>query len=146
MGMHAKSYLTLTVTLLAVAGLAICQESSRQIDEILSAETKWIDAIRSGDSVKLQDLLADELVYTHSIGTVVTKREPIRDLKPDVQKIEYSDQKIQVFGAVAVLTAQARITGVSKGGSYDNRVRLTHVWAKTGGIWQLVAHQATFIR
>lgn len=131
------------VAILLCAGVATPQGGVKQIEEILTAEARWIDAIRSGDFAALEKILSDDLVYTHSSGVVETKKEFIGNLHTDVQTVEYSDQKIQLFGNTAVLTAQARITGGTKGQSYDNRVRIIHVWANKGGGWQLVADQST---
>lgn len=124
-----------------VSGFALAQQST---DEILAAEAKWAAAICSADIASLKDLLSDSLVYTHSVGTVATKQEFLRDLKADVGKIEYSERSVQTFEQVAVLTARTRFSGVSRGESYSNSVRLIHVWAKKDGRWQLVAHQSTF--
>ena len=87
---------------------------SANTDEIIAVEAKLSKAISTGDSVTLESLLADDLVYTHSLGSVVTKRQFIRELKADVSTINYSDRKIQLFGKVAVLTAQAHHRCVRK--------------------------------
>ena len=131
------------VAILLCAGVPTPQGGVTQVEEILTAEARWIDAIRSGDFAALEKVLSDDLVYTHSSGIVATKKEFLGKVHLDVKSVEYSDRKIQLFGNTAVLTAQARITGGSKRQSYDNRVRIIHVWAMKGGGWQLVAHQTT---
>ena len=134
------------VAILLCAGVATPQADVKQIEEILTAEARWIDAIRSGDSAAFEKILSDDLVYAHMTGVVHTKKEFIRIFRSDVQTVEYSDRKIQLFGNTAVLTAQMNIRGEAKSGqTYDNRVRIIHVWAKQGDGWQWVAHQSTFL-
>ena len=89
------------------------------MDEILAVEARWFDPIRSGNSVALEHLLSDELLYTHSIATVVTKRGLIRTLKPDVQAIEYSDRKIRVLGTAAGADRGSSNHGCLKRGMYQ---------------------------
>jgi len=57
--------------------------------------------------------------------------------------MEYSDRKAKRFGSVAILTAAVRTKGGSKVESYENSVRIIHVWVDPGDGWQLVAHQST---
>ena len=116
------------VAILLCAGVATPQADVKQIEEILTAEARWINAICSGDSAALEKILSDDLVYTHTTGVVHTKKEFIQKFRSGVQTVEYSDRKIQLFGNTAVLTAQMHIRGEAKGQTYDNRVRIIHVW------------------
>jgi uncharacterized protein (TIGR02246 family) len=129
---------------LAVTGFAYPQAEKDR--EIIAAEAQWVDALKAGNREQLGSLLADDLVYTHSTGVTESKSEFTQKFKPDIQSFEYSDRRIKVMGDAAVLTATATISGAAKGESYQAKVRVTHVWMKNGGRWQLQVHQSTWIR
>src|SRR5215471_8438392 len=127
MELGTKSITSISVCALVLATQGVSQTSHGSNDQVLAVEAKWVNAIRSANAVALNNLLSEELFYVHSNGAVVTKRELIRSLKPDIEEIEYSDTKVRVFGSAAVVTTQARIRGASADESYENRVRITHV-------------------
>ena len=118
------------------------------VQEVEKMEQAWSAAVRSGDAAALEKMLADDLVYTHATGPVDTKRVYIDSLKSGARKYtgaDFTGTKIRVYGNTAVLNTDARMRGVAGGKPFDDRVRLMHVWVKTGAGWQLVAHQTTRI-
>ena len=50
-----------------------------------------------------------------------------------------SDLKIRIHGNIAVVTGAYHERGESGGKTYDYHDRLTDVWMKIGGKWQLIA-------
>src|SRR5688572_30327257 len=136
----------LVIVTLAI-GAAFAQPPNPKT-EILKMEDAWISAIKARDAAALDRLLADDIVYTHATGPVDTKSQYIASITSGNQKyasVERNDMNLRVFGDAAVVTANMRMMGATKGKPFDDRVRMIHVWIKQKGAWQLVAHQTTRI-
>jgi ketosteroid isomerase-like protein len=119
-------------------------------DEIRAADQEWAAAIKSTDTARLDRLLSGDLVYLHATGVIDDKASYIAKIKSGRQKydgVTHSNVKIKVFGGdTAVLTARMRMHGTNANGPFDDQVLMTHVWVKTNGAWQLVAHQTTKVQ
>jgi len=98
------------------------------------------------DVATLRDLLADDLIYTHSSARLDTKQSLIGNMESGATvytSVEPSDVKAQDLGDTVVLTGSCRI-GVTAGGRPNSfGVRFTDVYANRGGRWQMVAWQST---
>ena len=115
-------------------------------DEIRKAESAWSDAVKAGDQAKLDGMLADGLVYTHSTGSVDSKGAYLTKLKSGAQKyasLDTSDMAVHMYGDTAIVNAKIRMTGATNGVPFDNKLLYTHAWVKQHGRWQLVSHQTT---
>jgi ketosteroid isomerase-like protein len=53
------------------------------------------------------------------------------------------EMKVSVFGETAIVTQLAHIADVLRGEKRDFKARLTHVWVRSNGQWQIVARHAT---
>jgi ketosteroid isomerase-like protein len=136
--------LTLPVICLAIAVAA--QTGGSSTEELRAAEKAWVSALQNKDLKALDQLLADDLVYTHSTGIVESKAQYIAMQKSGTQvykAVDYEDMKIRRYGDAGVVTAKVRMRGSTKGTPFDNQLQILHVWAKKDGRWQLVAHQTT---
>jgi ketosteroid isomerase-like protein len=63
------------------------------------------------------------------------------DTGTQVELAEESDLRVHMHGNVAVVTGAYHEMGTSKGKRYEYRDRLTDVWIKNNGQWQLIASQ-----
>jgi ketosteroid isomerase-like protein len=90
----------------------------------------------------LSSLLADEFVITVEDGNVYSKAGYIShtaDAKVKVHVAEMLDLKVRIHGDTAIVTGSYHEKGESEGKSYEYHDRLTDVWMKAGGKWQVVA-------
>jgi ketosteroid isomerase-like protein len=132
--------------ILALLALPNVAAPAKPADEVRQAEDKWIAAIKATDRAALERILAADLVYTHATGLVEDKAQYIAAVTSGNQKyasVTYENPLIRVYGATAVMTTKARMTGSTKGTPFDNHLRLLHVWVNQAGTWVLVAHQTT---
>jgi ketosteroid isomerase-like protein len=109
---------------------------------VRALEVKWAESYRQRNIDILSTLLAEEFVITVEDGSVFSKAGYIShtaDSKTRVQIAEFSDLKVRVVGDVAVVTGSYHEKGESSGKPYDYHDRLTDIWMKTGGRWQVVA-------
>jgi ketosteroid isomerase-like protein len=114
--------------------------------KVIDLDKQRMSAMAQKDIAKLNELIADDLVYTHSSARLDTKQSLIGAMegsKTVYTAVVPSDVKAQDFGDTVVLTGSARI-GVNSGGNAMNfGVRFTDVWVNKGGKWQMAAWQST---
>lgn len=113
---------------------------------IIDLDKKRMDAMAAKDVAFLNEVLGDDLVYTHSSARLDTKASLIGNMQSGstvYQSVVPSDVKAQDLGDSVVLTGFARIKVNSGGKAMDFGVRFTDVYARRGGKWQMVAWHST---
>jgi ketosteroid isomerase-like protein len=113
---------------------------------IIDLDKKRMEATVKKDVAALNELIADDLVYTHSSARQDTKKSLI-DAMVSGQTVYTglvpSEVKAQDCGDAVVLTGICRISVMSGGKPNNFGVRFTDVYAKRGGKWQMVVWQST---
>jgi ketosteroid isomerase-like protein len=138
---QSASFLLLTGLTLACAISAFGQDKS-EASAIRALELKWTESYKQRSIDILSSLLADEFVITVEDGNVYSKAGYIShtaDSKVRVDVAEMSDLKVRIHGTTAVVTGSYHEKGMSEGKAYEYHDRLTDVWVKSGGKWQVVA-------
>jgi ketosteroid isomerase-like protein len=113
---------------------------------IIELDKKRMDATGQKDIATLNELLADDLIYTHSSARQDTKQSLIGAMQSGqtvYTSVVPSEVKAQDCGNAVVLTGIARISVVSNGKPNSFGVRFTDVYANRGGRWQMVVWQST---
>jgi len=119
--------------------------------EVLRVENDRIQAVLQRDTAALEQLLADELIYTHSTGRVDSKARSIHSIQAgdlNYLAMKHSDVDARVYGDVAVLTGRSAVKVKSphtENQIVDLDLRFLNVYAKRKGQWQQVAWQSTRI-
>ena len=114
--------------------------------EIKKLEDRRFQAMIDSDFDTLDELLGDDLTYTHSSGQADTRAEYIALCKRGVfkyQKIERPIEDIQVYGETVVVTGHVKMNVLIDGNSKLLNSRYTNVWIKGAKGWQMVAWQST---
>ena len=131
----------LTVLVLALSSLALSQEKS-DAAAVKALEMKWTESYKQHNIDILSSLLADDFVITIEDGSVYSKAGYIShsaDSTVHPEVAELSDLKVRVRGDTAIVTGAYHEKGESKGKPYEYHERLTDLWMKIGGKWQVVA-------
>ena len=113
---------------------------------IIDLDRKRMQAMAQKDVATLNDLIADDLIYTHSSARIDTKQSLIGNMQSGAtvyNSVEPSDVKAQDLGSAVVLTGVAKIQVTSGGKPNAFGVRFTDVYANRGGKWQMVTWQST---
>ena len=113
---------------------------------IIELDKKRMTATVQKDVATLNELLSDDLVYTHSSARQDTKQSLIDAMvsgKTVYTGLVPSEVKAQDCGDAVVLTGVARISVNSNGNAIKFGVRFTDVYANKGGRWQMVTWQST---
>jgi len=139
--MRARLFSALALCLLALFAVRSFAQEKSDAAAIRALESKWVDAYKQRQIAAVATLLADDYVITLEDGSVYGKVGFISynagSLRVDVA--EASDLKIHMHDNIAVVTGAYHEKGVLGGKPYDYHDRLTDVWMKTNGKWQLIA-------
>ena len=131
---------------LAATCLIAIAQSRNTASELVAFEQSLSDAFIRGDWKTVERLYADDLVFTNANGSVTHKMDDVSSLRSGDLKfdsIEMSDAKVQDFGDVGVVTLKLVEKSHYKAADLSGTYRITDVWAKRDGKWQLVAGQET---
>jgi len=111
-------------------------------DYIRSMELKWTESYKQRQVAMLSSLLAEDFVITVEDGSTFSKTGYIsHSAEPGtkVEVAEMSDLKVRMHGNAAIVTGSYHERGESNGKRYEYHDRLTDMWMKVGGKWQVVA-------
>lgn len=132
----------LTLALVAALVIPSPAQDKPDADYIRSLELKWTESYKERQVAMLASLLADDYVITIEDGSTYSKTGYIsHSAEPSVhvEVAEMSELKVRMHGNTAVVTGAYHEKGTDNGKPYEYHDRLTDVWMKTGGKWQVVA-------
>ena len=115
-------------------------------ETVIELDKRRMTAMAQKDIATLNELIADDLVYTHSSARLDTKQSLIGNMESGstvYTSVVPSDVKAQDLGDTVVLTGSCRISVNAGGRPNSFGVRFTDVYAKRGGRWQMVTWQST---
>jgi ketosteroid isomerase-like protein len=122
-------------------------ESRREIDQL---EEAWRNAVLTGDAVAMDKLLADDYIAISASGILQTKEDTLarmRNPRRHITALELSDSKVRFYGATALVTSFAHVTGVNADGEAVGDYRYTRVYVRNAqGKWKIVSFEASRIR
>ena len=117
-------------------------------DTLKTIDTSWNDLRLKADVARLDKLLADDWLLTHSDGREQDKKDYLQELSSrsrSNQAIENEDVSIRHYGGTAVVTGTSVQAGTSNGLPWSGRFRYTRVWILREGRWQMVASHSSRI-
>lgn len=120
---------------------------SQSADEkaVLAVEKQRFDAQVKKDYAVLDQVLADDLIYTHSHGGTDTKQsyiQSIRDGKQRYDAIDMEEQNVRIYGSTAVINGICMVKAMSNGQTINTHLKYTDVYVRKGNLWQMVAWQS----
>lgn len=103
----------------------------------------------SGDLAAMDQVLADEYMYTSRDGKISTKAEDLEGYKSNKIKIasaDFLDHKVRVITAdVAIETGAIRYIGLNDGKPFDITKRFTTTWVHRNQRWQIVSDHTSAV-
>ncbi|MBC7923229.1 MAG: nuclear transport factor 2 family protein [Ferruginibacter sp.] len=113
---------------------------------IRTLEERRFEAMVKKDSATMRQILADDLIYTHSNAKVDGKEALIASIvtgSTNYKSFQTEDVQVRDYGGTAVVTGLARVNVFSGGQDQNLRLRFTDVYVNRNGRWQMVAWQST---
>ena len=114
--------------------------------DILALEEERFAAMIARDFPRLQLLVHDELMYTHSSGVVDGKATWLDSMKSGrvkYKKAQCTDRKVRMYGETALITGRAQIEAEIGGQPKTLKLLFLNAWTKTPQGWKFVAWQST---
>jgi ketosteroid isomerase-like protein len=142
-----RAYLVVLAAALAThVGLAQTPAPSVE-QELLKLERAGTDLMIKKDRAGLEQLNADDYIYTHSNGSVMNKAQDIAEIMGSDQKWTsgtVTDTKVRVYGDFAVVIGLNSLQGAAKGYKPGAR-RFTDTFVKRNGRWQMLGGASTIV-
>ena len=138
--------LLIFVHMVIAVSLAAAAMTDDRIAQVSATQAARFQAMTNADVDALNDVLADDLVYAHTTGTIDSKSSMIENIgsgAADYEQIEATDSRIRLFSDVAVVTGSANLR-VSVGDQvHQVFIRFIEVYAFRDDQWRLVSWQST---
>jgi ketosteroid isomerase-like protein len=131
----------------ALADSASHQKKHDAKEQVEALEEQWRVAQLAGDTATMGRMLSDDYVGISMSGEVDTKAQQLRrvtDRRMVLTKIELSDRKVKLVGAVAIVTSRAQVEGTNDGVSMQGMYRYTRIYRHLPtGQWRITSFEAT---
>lgn len=115
-------------------------------NEIIKLEEELQLAMLTSDVEKLDELIADSLVFIAPNGMVVTKQMDLDTHKSGLQKMSKlspSEQQIVIHNDLAIVTVRMEIEGTYGDNSINGNYRYLRTWGKVNNKLQVVTGSVT---
>ena len=96
----------------------------------------------ASDVRELDRLVDDALVFVGPNGAVYGKQDDLdahRRGSIRITRLEPSEERIQRFGHIAVVSVRMEMAGTFEGAAFAGPFRYTRVWRAQAGSWRIVA-------
>ena len=120
--------------------------TSNAEQEVTQLTDQYIAALKGKDTAALERIWGDDLTFINPGGMVLTKAQRLADIQSGANRfdsLEASDRTVRVYGDVAVMTSLTTMKGQYGGQEASGQYRVTNVFARRGGAWQIVSLQMT---
>lgn len=121
------------------------QTTSPQQMEVMMHMLSLKNSLIMKDSVKLSNLLSDDVTYGHTNGMIQTKSELIRSIMSrdqDYKSIEPSEMKVRIYDNTAIVNMKSEVKMNYGGKPLELNMFVVLVWVKKDKDWKLVARQS----
>jgi ketosteroid isomerase-like protein len=120
------------------------------LQEPLTTEDGFFEALLRGDAESLGRLLADDFVIVDVMKGAEIGRaaflEAVGTRQVEFASLEVVERRLRRYGEAAVVVGRTEMRVVVGGAAFGTASRYTHVFARGGdGSWRLVSAQGTAI-
>ena len=114
------------------------------VDELVDLSNELVRAVQAHDRARLEELLAEEFTLDGAAGQL--DRDGLLDAANGAYEIEdfaYEEIDPDVYGSTAVVVSRYRQQASLDRRDVSLRLRITDVWVRRDGRWQIVRRHAT---
>jgi ketosteroid isomerase-like protein len=116
-------------------------------EELQRLQHDWMRAVQERDMDKLEELVGEGFRFTaiHLHPEPMSRRQWLDAARNgfSIVTFAYEDMEVEVFGDTGVVHSRYSQIANFAAVSLSNLFRLTDVWARIGGRWQVVARHAS---
>lgn len=117
--------------------------------QVLAVDSLWNRYRLESNTQKLEELLVDNWILTHSDGRVQDKKaylDELRNRTRNNQEIKNEGIHVRLYGNTAVVTGKSIQSGLSDGKPWSGTFRFTRVWVYLNFRWVMLAsHSSTLV-
>ena len=118
--------------------------------EVEVLEDQWRTAMVNANSDAMSKLLADDYTGISANGAIQTRDQALEAMHSGslrLTELSILDRKVRIYGATAVVTSQAELTGTRDAQSISGKYRYTRVYVRSAqGQWKIVSFEASRIQ
>ncbi|HHX8286246.1 TPA: nuclear transport factor 2 family protein [Vibrio diabolicus] len=121
---------------------------SHVVKEIIEVEEKLKTSMLNSDTIALQDLLSDDLVFVNHLGHRTSKQDDIALHSSGllvIKSIQFHDLHVVPQKDVVLVYVNAEIKGSYNGAVANGEFAFSRVWTKQKGNWQVISAHSTVI-
>lgn len=110
--------------------------------EILAVGTRWASAEQSADTAALDELTAPDFRLVGPFGFVLDKAQWLDRYAPGglvTSSLTWDEVQVRDFGETAIAIGRQTQQATYQGRPADGQFRVTHVFVRGGGRWQLAS-------
>jgi ketosteroid isomerase-like protein len=136
------------IAIIVVGSSLLTMAQSSTAKELIELENRFNEALVRADIGVIEEIEANDLIFTDATGAVTSKAEEIQSIKSGEVKfasIKMTDTHVQGYGNVGVVTGSLAEKAQYKNSDISGMYRFTDVWAKRNGKWEHVAGQETLV-
>jgi len=114
------------------------------VEELVELSHELVRAVQGHDRGRLEDLLADEFTLDGAAGQL--DRDGLLEASAGAYEVDdfaYEEIDPDVYGSTAVVVSRYRQEASLSGDDVSMRLRVTDVWVRRDGRWQIVRRHAT---
>jgi hypothetical protein len=116
-------------------------------EKVITLEKQRFAAMMNKDTLFLRQVLADDLIYSHTSGEIDTKESFIRTIATGrliYKKMDWQGAEVRAYKNTVILNGRMQI---SLGNNKDDKIlelviKYLDVYRKSGKSWKLVAWQS----
>ncbi|HET7743184.1 MAG TPA: nuclear transport factor 2 family protein [Gaiellaceae bacterium] len=114
------------------------------VEELVELSTDLVRAVQEHDRDRLEDLLADEFTLDGAAGRLDRDGLLVASAGAyEIAEFAYEEIDPDVYGSTAVVVSRYRQQATLSGHDVSMRLRVTDVWVRRDGRWQIVRRHAT---
>ena len=118
--------------------------SAAAVHELVELSHELVRSVQHHDQTRLGELLADEFTLLGAAGEL--DREGLLEAAAgpyEIDSFAYEEIDPELYGNTAVLVSRYRQSGRFGGADVSRELRVTDVWVRRDGRWQIVRRHAS---
>lgn len=148
MNHRPRAFLVLLFILLSSMSSSAARKDNER--EVLKTIDALAEAGMRRDLATIERLYSDDYFHTNADGSIMTKQDVLSFYRSasggTIESNKHDEYRIQVHGAMAVVSVRVFIKGrTASGEAFARTYRVTYVLNKRRGLWQVTASHASLM-
>ena len=132
----------------AIHHAVAADSTASDIEQVRRLQSQLVDAYIRGNIAVMGGVLADDFAFIDDDGVLLNKQQLLdffRSGEDKVTSYKRNEDKVRIYGGVAILTYRCQIKETYKGQDVGGDFRITRIFVKRHGRWKMVGGQDTKI-